>query len=296
MRCTNDVGYSPGDSILARLNFLLGKAFVAESRWTEAENALRKALTTVEELPELRLEMRPKVISLLADAYSRQGKTVQAEALKASLNHPDRNIPMKAQDIVGFKPSLLFIIDASLQTARPTGGITALDAAKAKVMNLLARSPADMNVGVRVLGGNVTGVPCRGETSILVPIGTENRKEATELVRNLKPVGNCPLSYGLKEALEQDMSGIQGPKAILLLADGRDTCGPLSTELPGAAVPVNLIKLWTTCGRSRITATRFIDSWQHLGYQRYEQFLFARSSIQQQGAMAGELAAQINKH
>jgi hypothetical protein len=128
--------------------------------------------------------------------------------------------------------NILFLIDCSYSMKEKLGGQTQkLEGAKQVLQNALTRIPGDVNVGLRVFGQGVgygvtfnPGIDCR-QTALLVPLGQGNRRSIIEKVRNMKPFGMTPLEYALRQAAEDDFSGCQGQKILILISDGADTCG-----------------------------------------------------------------------
>jgi TonB family protein len=232
----SDPGYVPDDLMLARLNLVLGDDLLAEKRWTAAEKALRKSLDTVEGSPDLRLRLRSKIVTSLADVYEKQGKTTQAEALRSTVSTP------ALPDTVSSTGSMMIVIDSSAQTTHPLGEITSIDLAKQSIENLMARIPTNVNLGLRIVGGSDSADECTN-TKLLIPIGADNRTEIIDAVRHLKPMGKCPLMFGLLQASEHDIATISGPKAILLFAIGHDECRDLPSEIQDAVVPINFISM-----------------------------------------------------
>ncbi len=123
--------------------------------------------------------------------------------------------------------NILLLIDASYSMKEDLGGdMQKMDAAKQVLQNVLTRVPSDVNLGLRVFGHKFEGNPsidCQ-QTALLVPLGKGNRRSIIEQMRNVKPYGLTPLTYGLRQAA-LDLAPMQGPKTIILLSDGAETCG-----------------------------------------------------------------------
>ncbi len=104
--------------------------------------------------------------------------------------------------------------------------VNKMEAAKKVLEQTLVRIPPDVNVGLRVFGqrfDNNAYTDCSA-TSLLVPMGTHNRRTITEAVRTLRPHGLTPLAYAL-QAAERDLANISGSKTIVLISDGAESCG-----------------------------------------------------------------------
>lgn len=127
--------------------------------------------------------------------------------------------------------SILFLIDSSRSMKdKITVGIDAgkepkMEAAKRVLQEAISKIPGDMHLGLRVFGNGFTGMDSDCQTStLLVPIGKNNRRAIIEAARSMLPYGLTPLTYGLMQA-EQDLRYITGPKTVILISDGAETCG-----------------------------------------------------------------------
>lgn len=127
--------------------------------------------------------------------------------------------------------NILFLVDASHSMIEkiPTGDGTKeerMDAAKRVLQATIANLPTDINVGLRVFGqgfSNDAYSDCQ-QSALLVPIGKNNRRAVIEKVRTLRAHGLTPLTYALTQA-EHDLRYCNGPKTVILISDGAETCG-----------------------------------------------------------------------
>ena len=124
--------------------------------------------------------------------------------------------------------NILFLLDASFSMKEKLdGSMQKMDAAKMVLQQALARVPSDVNLGLRVFGQGYTGdnwTDCK-QSALLVPLGQGNRRSIIERVRQIHPYGLTPLEFALRQAAEGDLSGLNGPKTLILISDGADTCG-----------------------------------------------------------------------
>jgi hypothetical protein len=124
--------------------------------------------------------------------------------------------------------SILFLIDASYSMKEKFGSTERkMNAAKQVIEQAILRIPADVNVGLRVFGqtfNELLEIDCR-QTALLVPLGSHNRAALIKAVRTIQPAGLTPLETALRMAAEEDFNGVVGSKIIILISDGRDTCG-----------------------------------------------------------------------
>jgi Ca-activated chloride channel family protein len=124
--------------------------------------------------------------------------------------------------------NILFLLDASFSMKEKLdGSMQKMDAAKMVLQQALSRVPSDVNLGLRVFGQGYTGdnwADCK-QSALLVPLGQGNRRSIIERVRQIHPYGLTPLEFALRQAAEGDLSGLSGPKTLILISDGADTCG-----------------------------------------------------------------------
>jgi hypothetical protein len=129
--------------------------------------------------------------------------------------------------------NILILVDCSHSMKEGLGGMLSMgaeqkmDAAKRVLQETMAMIPSDVNVGLRVFGNSyhpeAPELDCQ-QSALLVPIGVRNRRAIMEAVRQIRPYGLTPLTYGLHEAA-QDLQQFQGKKQIILISDGAETCG-----------------------------------------------------------------------
>ncbi|MEB3207057.1 MAG: VWA domain-containing protein [Vampirovibrionales bacterium] len=132
--------------------------------------------------------------------------------------------------------SVLIILDASssmsVKTPRPrdvsngTLGATEtrMTAAKRAVLDLVRGFPPETPVGLRVYGNGLNPLnPCRA-SQLLVPIAWYNRAQISAALVGIQANGATPITHTLRQAVNQELSDISGPKSIILVSDGQETC------------------------------------------------------------------------
>ena len=123
--------------------------------------------------------------------------------------------------------NILLLIDASYSMKENlSGSVQKMDAAKQVLQNALARIPTEVNLGLRVFGQSFTNDPATDcqQSALLVPMGQGNRRSIIEQMRQIHPFGLTPLTYALMQA-ERDLRLVTGPKTLILITDGAETCG-----------------------------------------------------------------------
>jgi Ca-activated chloride channel family protein len=120
--------------------------------------------------------------------------------------------------------SLILVLDGSGSMKESTGGQTRMKAAKQSLRTVVDRLPDDSKVGLRVYGSTIEdGKGSCKDSELLVPVGDVDKPKLKAGIDTLKPLGNTPIAYSLKQAyddLPQD-----GPASIVLVSDGEENCG-----------------------------------------------------------------------
>jgi hypothetical protein len=138
--------------------------------------------------------------------------------------------PAAAQSPPQGTPKILLAFDASGSMAADDGaGTPKIKAAQDAAVDLLGSLPPSTQVGLRVFGGTKPSRPiepaCR-DSSLVLPLGPLDRAQAEQQIRSFKAKGRTPIAYALERAAED--LGTSGPRTIILVSDGKDTCQPPS--------------------------------------------------------------------
>ncbi|WP_280468233.1 vWA domain-containing protein [Nocardia cyriacigeorgica] len=128
-----------------------------------------------------------------------------------------------------YAPTML-VLDASgsMLAPDPSGG-TKMDAAKTAVRTFVASAPDASRVGLTVYGtetGNSDAekdAGCR-DVRVLEPAEAIDKSALTSAVDQIAPRGYTPIGTSLRTA--NDALPDEGPKSIVLVSDGLDTCTP----------------------------------------------------------------------
>jgi len=158
------------------------------------------------------------------------GKLRLAAVLVAVVATAPAPAPARAQGPPGGAPKMLLAFDASGSMAAGDGqGTPKIKAAQDAAVSLLTALPPSTQVGLRVFGGTKPSRPigpaCR-DSSLVLPIGPLTRTQAEAQIRSFKAKGRTPIAYALQRAAED--LGDSGPRTIILVSDGKDTCQPPS--------------------------------------------------------------------
>ncbi|MGW1739912.1 vWA domain-containing protein [Nocardia sp. NPDC001965] len=140
-------------------------------------------------------------------------------------------IPALAQPSQGteYAPTML-VLDASgsMLAPDPAGG-TKMDAAKNAVRNFVTAAPAESKVGLTAYGtstGSSDAEQAAGcqDVKVLHPAGTIDKPALTAAADQIVPRGYTPIGASLRAAAAALPE--EGPRSIVLVSDGLDTCAP----------------------------------------------------------------------
>ncbi len=122
--------------------------------------------------------------------------------------------------------NILIILDSSYSMEDKVGFQRKIDVAKNTINNVLDKLSPDINLGLRVYGhksGFLGFGGCKA-SELKVPISRGSKSIIQKETSKIEPVGVTPITFSLKQALEQDFDGINGTKRIILLSDGMENC------------------------------------------------------------------------
>ena len=145
--------------------------------------------------------------------------------------------------------SALIVLDASGSMAAPgPGGARLIDQARTAVNSTVAALPAGAQVGLRVYGSQVSSdeaqkVPGCQDSKLLVPVGPLNVGAMNAAVQSVQPNGWTPIGLALQQGAKDLPT--TGPRTIVLVSDGLDTCAPpdpceVARQLNAGGVPVKV--------------------------------------------------------
>lgn len=138
-------------------------------------------------------------------------------------------LPAAAQaDTPRYTPTML-ILDASGSMERPDQGGTMMDAAKRAVRSFVASAPAESAVGLTTYGTGTSNdeadkaAGCR-DVQVLRQPDRIDKSALTAAVDGITARGWTPMGTALRQAAAALPA--QGPRSIVLVSDGDDTCAP----------------------------------------------------------------------
>ena len=100
-----------------------------------------------------------------------------------------------------------------------------MSVAKNILSDALGWLPEDLTVALRVYGHQHPREQrdCR-DSELLVPMQPGNREQIRQAIQSFRPRGQTPLAYSL-EQVANDLRGVRGERAVVLVTDGLESCG-----------------------------------------------------------------------
>ena len=130
---------------------------------------------------------------------------------------------------VQFKDQLnvLIILDASGSMLNTLNGETMMQIAQNELNALIDRLPEEVNIGLRVYGGQEsnTNGSCDA-TTLMEPIASNNKDQVKAAINNVVAEGWTPIAESLKQAANDfaNFSADTNTNLIYLISDGMETC------------------------------------------------------------------------
>lgn len=134
---------------------------------------------------------------------------------------------------------IIFIVDFSNSMNETLGGKTKVDMARTTLAEILPKIPPDVKLGLRVYGHRSGFTYLQGcqASNLVVPLATGNYQSIMGSLYATNATGWTPITYSLKQAVNNDFGFSKGKKHIILLTDGGENCD----ESPCTYV-INLMK------------------------------------------------------
>lgn len=136
-----------------------------------------------------------------------------------------------AAETEGEQQPVVLVLDASgsMDEADGSGDGSRMDAAKDAVTDLIAGTPSEAELGVLVYGSEVGNTGAEKEAGCqdivtLADVGPVDAQALTDRVLQVEASGWTPIGTALERAA--DVLPDEGPRSIVLVSDGIDTCAP----------------------------------------------------------------------
>jgi hypothetical protein len=136
------------------------------------------------------------------------------------------SLSMEGGEAVSAIPKTIeLILDASNSMWGRIEDRPKIEIAKEVLSSIIQGLPADSDVGLRIYGHQYSykRQNCT-DSQLAVPVGRVDKKLLIEKVNAITPRGMTPIAYSFKQAAK-DLEGIKGDKVIILVSDGKESCG-----------------------------------------------------------------------
>jgi Ca-activated chloride channel family protein len=125
---------------------------------------------------------------------------------------------------------VMVVLDASGSMLENDAPGLRIDAAKDAVKNLIGAVPDSARMGLMVYGTGTDWAESSkaagcADIRTLAPVGPLDKAALTSAVDGIKASGYTPVGASLRAA-DQALAGVEGPRSIVLVSDGIDTCAP----------------------------------------------------------------------
>ena len=117
------------------------------------------------------------------------------------------------------------VFDASNSMWGQLQGQAKISIAQDILQDALEGLPNDLNLALRAYGHrDRRELRNCADSELLVPFASRNREQISQEISKLKPRGQTPLAYALKQ-IATDFAGFHGERAVVLVTDGIESCG-----------------------------------------------------------------------
>ena len=130
------------------------------------------------------------------------------------------------QKLINNKERILFIVDFSNSMIEKIDGQRKIDIAISTLEKILPQISKEVYVGFRAYGhkSGMTYYDSCKASSLIEPLAINNVSTIQSSLYKLKPQGATPITYSLKQAVNNDFGYFIGKKRIILLTDGGENC------------------------------------------------------------------------
>lgn len=121
---------------------------------------------------------------------------------------------------------VLFIVDFSNSMNETLNGKKKIHIAMDTLSQILPKIDPNIQTGLRIYGHRAGFTYLQGcmASKLTVPLAKNNAQNILNSIYGTKAVGWTPITYSLKQAVNNDFAGVSGKKHIILLTDGGENC------------------------------------------------------------------------
>ena len=231
---------------------------------------------------------------IVAFATSIDGRTqetsISVSVRDASCAALDVAAVKAGRDVVSLEDkSVQIVVDASRSMWGRMDGEPKMSVAKETLWDVSYWFPEDLDLALRAYGSSSPSesADC-ADSTLLVPFAEANRGSIRAAIENLRPLGQTPIAYALRQA-SRDFGGRQDDRAVVLVTDGIESCGgdpvQAARELRDQGIVVHVIGF----GLGNV-ADEDSSSLQSIAYASGGRYVTAGSAEELKAALAETVA------
>ncbi len=235
---------------------------------------------------------------IVAFATSIDGRTQET-----SINVSVRDASCAALDVAAVKAgrdvvsledkSVQIVVDASRSMWGRMDGEPKMSVAKEILWDVSYWFPEDLDLALRAYGSTSSSESANcADSTLLVPFAEANRGPIRAAIESLRPLGQTPIAYALRQA-SRDFGGRQDDRAVVLVTDGIESCGgdpvQAARELRDQGIVVHVIGF----GLGSV-ADEDAASLQSIAYASGGRYVTAGSAEELKAALADTVATSYS--
>lgn len=117
------------------------------------------------------------------------------------------------------------VVDASRSMWGQIGGVSKMEIAREILHSASASLPDDLDLALRAYGNTSASEDNNcADSELLVPFGLSNRQPIGAAIDSLRPSGQTPIAYAIRQAAA-DFGPLDGERSLVLVTDGIESCG-----------------------------------------------------------------------
>lgn len=121
--------------------------------------------------------------------------------------------------------SVEIVVDASRSMWGRMNGEPKMSVAKEILQDVSYWFPEDLDLALRAYGSSSPSDSNNcADSTLLVPFAAQNREPIRHAISGLRPLGQTPIAYALKQA-SRDFGSMEDDRAVVLVTDGIESCG-----------------------------------------------------------------------
>jgi Mg-chelatase subunit ChlD len=183
------------------------------------------------------------------------------------------------------------VVDASRSMWGQIDGVAKMEIAKDILHDASASLPDDLDLALRAYGHSSASEDNNcADSGLLVPFGSSSRQALHAAIDGLKPKGQTPIAFALKQAAA-DFDALDSERTLVLVTDGLESCGgdPVAAarELYDRGIRIHVIGFGLGSAKDEDTA-----SLKTIAYASGGSYFTANSADELRGALDATVGTQ----